>query len=254
MKVIFSGLESAGKSLRLAEEVGELVHRNARWHKRQVLYFEEHGQEKFQRKYERANPGARTIASNLKFSPQFEAHVASLGLPPIVYWENLSDLVKFRDTDIIIDEVGNYFDSRLWSELSLDVRRWLSQGAKIGNEIYGTAQDFAQVDKAFRRLVNHLFLIRKLVGSPRPSATKPPVRRPWGLCIMTELDPQGYDEDKKKMLSGGLQIPSFFWIEKRYCEMFDTTQVINRSKVPPLKHVEYTCEDPVCNFHKTTHV
>jgi len=254
MKVIFSGLESAGKSLRLAEEVGELVHRNARWYQNQLVYFKEHGQEKFTKKFQKENPQPRTIASNLKFSPMFEEHVASLGLPPIVYWENLSDLLKLRDTDIIIDEIGNYFDSRLWAELSLDVRRWLSQGAKIGNEIYGTAQDFAQVDKAFRRLVNHLFIIRKLVGSSRPSATRPPITRPWGLCMMTELDPQGYDEDKKKMLSGGLQIPSFFFIEKRYCDMFDTTQVINRSKIPPKKHVEYSCEDSDCTYHQVAHI
>jgi len=73
--------------------------------------------------------------------------------------------------------------------------------------------------------------------------------------MMTELDPMGYDEDKKKMLSGGLQIPSFFWIYPEYCHMFDTTQIIAKSKTPALRHVEYDCEKgPLCGFHKTAHV
>jgi len=234
MKVIFSGLESSGKSLRLAMEIGDIVHRNAKWLKKSGI--------------------ARPIASNLKLSKEFEDYMKNLGLPPVIYWENIDELTKLSHCDVIIDEVGNYFDSRLWSDLSLDARRWLSQGAKAGIELYGSAQDFAQVDKAFRRLVNHLFYIRKIFGSSRPSATRPPVTRIWGCCMMTELDPLGYDEDKKTMKSGGMQIPSFFWIERRYCEMFDTTQIIKKSKTPALKHIEYSCEDPVCSFHKTAHI
>jgi len=235
MKVIFSGLESSGKSLRLAMEVGDIARRNFKWLKKSGV--------------------ARPLASNLRFSPAFEEYYTQeLGLPPIIYWENIDELTKLSHCDVIIDEVGNYFDSRLWADLSLDTRRWLSQGAKAGIEIYGSAQDFAQVDKAFRRLVNHLFYIRKLVGSPRPSATRPPVTRIWGVCMITELDPMGYDEDKKKMKSGGLQIPSFFWIDKVFCDMFDTTQIIAKSRTAPLKHLEYSCEDPLCTFHKVAHV
>lgn len=253
-KVIWSGQESQGKSLALAMEVGTIVHRNARWFKKQVADFDKLGQPKFIAKYGRMFPEARPIVSNIKFTNLFEEYVKTLGLPPIIYWESIDELTSFTQCDVIIDEVGNYFDSRLWAELSLDTRRWLSQGAKAGIEIYGAAQDFAQVDKSFRRLVNALFYVRKLCGSPRPSATRPPVKKIWGVCMVTELDPMGYDEDKKKMKSGGIQIPSFFWIERRYCEMYDTTQIIKKSKPPPLKHVEYTCEDPNCHFHKISHV
>jgi len=258
MKVIFSGLESSGKSLRLAMEVGDIAHRNGKWFKKQCEYYDKYGQAAFMASYGYEYPIARPLASNLRFSKDFEEYYTQeLGLPPIIYWENLEQLIKLSHCDVIIDEVGNYFDSRLWADLSLDVRRWLSQGAKAGVEIYGSAQDFAQVDKAFRRLVNHLFYIRKLCGSPRPSATRPPVKRIWGVCMVTELDPMGYDEDKKKMKSGGLQIPSFFWIYRQYCEMFDTTQIIKKSKLPPLRHMEQICEDPTCRLHhvpKITHV
>jgi len=123
----------------------------------------------------------------------------------------------------------------------------------MGIEIYGSAQDFAQVDKAFRRLVNQLFLIRKIIGSRRPSATKPPVKRIWGVCLMSELDPQGYDEDKKKFVGAAL-LPNFFSIRKQYCEIFDTQQKIERSKPPPYQHFERQCMFPDCQFHKTIHV
>jgi len=234
MKTIFSGLESSGKSLRLAMVACEIVKRNSRW---------------------LAISGkTRPIYSNMEFSPEFTKWATDEMAVPIRYWQNLDDLIKVADADVFIDEVGNYFDSRMWTDLSLDVRRWLTQGAKSGIEIYGSAQDFAQVDKAFRRLVNNLYHITKLFGSRRPSATKPPVRRVWGLCAMRELDPVGYDEDKKKFASQGLSIPAFFFIEKDFCDVFDTSQKILRSKPPLLKHIDRDCELDRCDYHKVVHV
>jgi len=206
-------------------QVVDLVYRNSKWKKKSGI--------------------TRPIASNLQFSDKFFWYVTEkLGIP-IIYWRDLAELEKLEQCDVIIDEVGNYFDSRMWSELSLDVRRWLTQGAKSGVEIYGSAQDFAQIDKAFRRLVNHLFHITKLLGSRRPSNTKPPVKRIWGLCAMKELDPMGYEEDKSKFKPKTL-VPSFFFIERKYCEIFDTTQKILRSKPYPYRHVVRECEIPNC--------
>jgi len=151
-----------------------------------------------------------------------------------------------------MDEVGAYFDSRLWQDLSLDARLWLAQGSKSGIELYGSSQDFAQVDKSFRRLVNYLYEITKIVGSPRPSATRPPVKKIWGLCLIRELDPRNYNEDKKKF-AGEYALPSFFLIQRKYCEIFDTTQKIGRGKFPALRHEERFCEVPNCSFHKVFH-
>jgi len=138
MKIIYSGLESSGKSYKLAQIASEIAYRNHAWFLKTGV--------------------VRPIASNLQFSQKFtDFCVHELGIP-ILYWENLDDLIELTHVDIFVDEVGNYFDARLWADLSLDVRRWLTQGAKSGIELYGAAQDFAQVDKAFRRLVNHLFI------------------------------------------------------------------------------------------------
>jgi len=234
MKVIFSGLESSGKSLKLAMTVAQIAQRNAQWREKSGI--------------------TRPIASNLQFSKDFENYCREELQIPITYWTNVDELIKLENADVFIDEVANYFDSRMWQELSLDARRWLTQGAKTGIEIYGSAQDFAQVDKAFRRLVNHLHHIRKICGSRRPSPTKPPVTKIWGVCLVSELDPQQYDEEKSKFKATGLADMSFFFIERKYCEIFDTTQKIGRSTPPTLKHIERQCELPNCQFHKTIHV
>lgn len=218
-KVIYTGLESSGKSYKLAMVADDLLMRNARW-------FLESGQ-------------ARPIASNMKFSDGFVERARTAGVP-IVYWKDLDELVELENCDVIIDEVGNYFDARGWSELTLDVRRWLTQGAKCGVEIYGSAQDFAQIDKAFRRLVKELYYIRKIIGSPRPSPRKPPVKKIWGLCLVHELQVSAYDEDKQIKQS---IFPSFFFIERKYCEIFDTNQKIVKSAPPPLRKVVRVCPE-----------
>lgn len=233
MKIIYSGLESSGKSYRLALVAAELVNRNSKWG---------------------AMTGkARPIVSNMRFMPHFEKWAMEEKGVPIRYWSNLDELIELDNADVIIDEVGTYFDSRLWSDLSLDVRRWLTQGAKSGIEIYGGAQDFAQVDLAFRRLVNHLYHITKLIGSRRPSATTPPVKHIWGVCSMRELNPREYKEDKKSFDRTQV-FPQFFLIERKYCEVFDTTQKLLRSTPPPLKHIDRFCENENCGYHKTIHV
>lgn len=231
-KTIFSGLESSGKSYKLAETCADIVDRNSKWFDKSGI--------------------SRPIWSNLLFSADFSAYALSRNVH-IFYWNRLDELIKIQNADVIIDEVGNYFDSRLWSDIPLEVRVWLSQGAKCGIEIYGSAQDFAQVDLSFRRLTTHLYHITKLVGSRRPSATTPPVRTIWGICSMRELNPRQYKEDKKEFDKTQI-LPSIFFLERKYCEIFDTTQRIVRPSAPPLKHVERFCENDACGFHKTIHI
>jgi len=227
MKVIFSGLEDSGKSYKLAQTAVNLAYRNAGWLELTGV--------------------PRPIVSNLEFSSEFFSHVTEeLGVP-IKYWRDLEELPNLTQADLIMDEVASYFDSRTFKDLPLEIRLWLSQASKLGVDIFGSAQDFAQVDLSFRRLTTHLYHITKLIGSQRPATTRPPVKCIWGLCVMKELDPVGYDESKKSFSSSGV-MPSFFFIQRRYCEVFDTTRRIARSSPPPFKHVARRCEVPDCRF------
>lgn len=237
-KVIFSGLEGNGKTLRLAMQAEDLLERNADWYAQSGI--------------------ARPIAPNFKLSQEFEDRAQAAGIP-IIYWRHLHELIKISQADVLIDEVGNYFDSRMWSDLSLDVRQWLTQGDKSGIELYGTAQDFGQVDKSFRRLVTQLLHITKAMGSPRPAATKPPVKRIWGLCWIFALDPRTYDENDDKFAQISIFDWRFFVIRKRYTQIFDTTQKIPRSEPAPLRHEVRYCEhyhEPhsECKHFKVSHL
>jgi hypothetical protein len=229
-KIIFTGLESSGKSLMLAMTAEKVLFRNAAWFKKSGIM--------------------RPLHFNFPVSEGFQKTASELGIS-IGFWEHLDDLVELRDCDIFIDEIGTYFDARLWTELDLDIRRWIQMGAKMGIEIYGTAQDFAQVDLAFRRLVSELYLIRKLIGSGRPSNTKPPIKKIWGICSINELEVQGYDEKKKEFVSAGILSWRFFRITRQACELFDTGHFIKRSKPRPLKHMVRICPD--CGAKRVTH-
>jgi len=239
MKVIFSGLESSGKSLKLAMMAQTLVLRNSKWNSITGL--------------------SRPIVSNMAFSDEFKEFAASHNVE-IKFWKDLSELVSYTEADIICDEVGNYLDSRKWADLTLDVKQWLTQGAKQGIEFYGGAQDFAQVDKAFRRLVQRgdLIHITKLIGSRRPAKTKPAVKRVWGVCFTRSIDPRSYDEDDKVEtgfpLLSVLYPGNYFLITKSICNIFDTGQKIQRSTPPRLRHVEQWCELDNCSVKKLSHV
>jgi len=226
-KTIFSGLEDSGKSLMLATVAANLVWRNAKWAKQSEI--------------------ARPIVSNLEFSPEFRDYAKGLGIE-IRYWRDVAELVDLRDCDLIMDEVATYFDSRTFKDLPLDVRMWLAQASKLGCDIYGSAQDFAQVDIAFRRLTTELWHVTKWAGSRRPAISRPPVTRIWGICTMRQLDPVAYDEETKKFAGEGL--PRIFFITKAMCSIFDTTKRIPKSSPPPFKHVERRCVDENCKFER----
>jgi len=229
MKICWTGKESSGKSLKLARVAKDLVIRNYKWAKQSGI--------------------VRPIASNLRFSETFEEYAKKHNIP-IIYWNNLDHLIALKDCDVIIDEIPNYFDARGWKELNLNVRRWMTQGAKAGIEMYCSAQDFAQVDIAFRRLINHLYKVTKVIGSRRPSATKPPITKIWGICAIAEIDPLRFDEVNEKF-NRISTFPSIFFITKENCEIFDTKQIIEISDPLNLEHTRRDCLE--CGYKQVIH-
>lgn len=241
MIVVFTGLPGSGKSLKLADTLVNILYRNRKmYEKKQYQYDQGLINEK---------PQLRILWTNLKFSSKVEEEFKGA----FHYWTDLRELTVLRDVDVAIDEIATYFDSRLWETLSLEMRRWLAQHRKFGIDIYGTAQDFAQTDKAFRRLTSNLFLLRKLIGSGDISPTRPAPKYIWGITVIRELDPTVYDEQKSKFGGGGT-IPSLMLITRAATEIFDTRAEVKMSATLPLKHLEKACELPNCSFRKTVHV
>jgi len=212
MKVVYTGIESSGKSLQLARQAREIVIRNSKWFQVTGL--------------------KRPIRSNMKFSQEFE-DFALLKNVPIFYYKNLEEIIYESECDVFIDEILKYFDARNWANLSIDSKHWLTQGAKSGVHVYGSAQDFSQVEKSFRILCNQVFVITKIIGSRRPMKTSPPVKRVWGVCFMRAVDPKSFKGDSVNMETIGM--PSLFLIKEEDTEIFDTNAKVIPSDLPAKK-------------------
>lgn len=228
MIVIFTGLPGSGKSYKLGRTVVDILYKNRR-------YFQRTGQR-------------RMLWTNLALGNRIATEFAGF----FEYWTDLRQLTPLRDCDVVIDEVATYFDARLWETLSLEMRRWLSQHRKFGIDIYGTSQDFAQVDKAFRRLTSDLLYLTKIIGSRDISSTRSPPKFIWGFSLIRHLDPTKYDEMKSKFANTG--IPNIMLISRSGTELFDTRAEVHLSSALPLKHLKKACELPDCSFEKIVHV
>jgi len=212
MKVVYTGIESSGKSLQLARVAKGLVVRNSKWLKKTGV--------------------PRPLRSNMKFSRSFEMWARSKGIP-IFYYKNLEEIIYETECDVFIDEILKYFDARNWATLSLDSKHWLTQGAKTGVHVYGSAQDFSQVEKSFRLLCNQVFVVTKILGSRRPMKTSPEVKRIWGICWIRSVDPKTFKGDSVNMETRGF--PGMFLIKKEDTEIFDTNAKVIPSAMSPKK-------------------
>jgi len=220
-KRIYVGQEGSGKSLMMAKESIDNVYRNARW--------------------QRITGVKRPIVGNLAWSLEFREFALSMGVD-VISWQHLSDLPNLSECDLYIDELATYFDSRLFADLPLNVRLWLAQAEKLGVQIIGAAQDFGQVDKSLRRLCKEVFLVQKLIGSPRPMKTAPKVKYPWGVCSIQRLDPSSFSGDQIDMQSSLLST-RLFLIRSNLLSMFETSQRVNLSEPPPLQKVVRFCPE-----------
>jgi len=228
MIVIFTGLPGSGKTLKLAQTALNLLWRNKKLR-------------------EKGFP-PRYLYSNIHFNEEVIKEYPG----QVKYWVDPAELPPLRDADIIWDEIATHLDATQWQNMSLELKRWLQQHRKFGCEIYGTTQDFAQIDKSMRRLASDLLYMTKLFGSRDISPTMPSVKRPFGFILVRTLDPTVYDEAKSKFGSSGL--PRFMFITKIRVMVFDTREEIKMGKYPPLRHIPRDCEKADCPFHKVLHV
>jgi hypothetical protein len=190
----------------------------------------------------------RLVCSNLKFGEQVENYFGIYPNGLIKYWESPEQLVKVLDADVVWDEIATHLDNTQWASLPLEVKRFLQQHRKRGIDIYGNTQDFAMVDISFRRLTAELYVLYKLVGSRSPSATRPPIKKVWGIHIIRTIDIDSFEKENKH-ISGW----RFFWINRRLVDTFDTRQEIKVGTYPPYKHIVRRCIDPKCDYERIIH-
>lgn len=225
MKIIYTGLESSGKTLILADKVMELIARNQKWHKKYGFI--------------------RKIYSNLRLNNEISKKYKNY----LVYWTNCNEIIGLTGVDVIWDEISTDFSAMKKDPLDKKINRWLRQGAKQGVHIYATAQEFHDVHLDFRRRVKYAYKLSKVIGSQRSGCNLPPIKYIWGLIMLKELVINPYNELMPQYKS---IIPSFIFITRSLCEIFDTNQVVSASDNDYiLEHVVKRCD--VCGLKKISH-
>jgi len=236
MIYLTTGLTSNGKTLELARTAYKLAYRNMKWYKKTGLF--------------------RNIYHNFPITPEIIAEfVDKNGNSMFKRWYDIKEFEHMAEADILWDEVAVDMDSSNWQNVDHKVKTFLRHHAKRGIDIYGTTQRWGSVDLNFRSLVDEMFVAHKLIGSRRPSATKPAIKRPWGIIWLDEQVQESFLEDKLK--SAGWLGWRVLFITKALCDLYDTRYEVPKSENTPLKHIERYCEIPNCAYHaipKTSHI
>ena len=187
----------------------------------------------------------RKIAINFHLNPNVTEKYRRF----IFYWTDPMELIRFKDFDLFIDEIANYFPSDKWKDTHPEVRRMFSQHRKRGMEIFANTQDYRMVDINARRMLSRVFQLYKIIGSRSPSATLPAVKHPWGIISIFELDVESLEDNKEKERIG---LPTFFTIRKKLTSLYDTTEDIKPAPAPHYHHITRTCE--ICGFARDIHL
>jgi len=212
MKRVYTGLESSGKSLMLSRDAEEVFRRNKRW-------LEITGK-------------PRLMGFNSPMSHAFKNKIIGSGLR-YKEFKNFDEVAHEEEADFFIDELIKFFPANGSSGLSNEQIHFITQGAKSGINIYAASQDFSQVHKQFRLLVNEVYVVTKFIGSKRPMKTSPPVKRIWGFGMLRQVKPSSFRGDSVSMETIGF--PSFFTIDREDCERFDTSFKIPLTTLPVKK-------------------
>jgi len=246
---IVEGAPGQGKSLYTAQKTAELLVRNEKWFTSLTEHFRRQPEAFIpEGGTQPVAPERRKIWSNLKFSDTFEARWEGW----IEYWADSSVLVKLHDVDVIWDEIATELDARNWANLSIEMKRFLSQYRKRGIDIYANTQDFSMIDQRARLMISNVRTLSKIIGSSDISTTKPPPKYIWGIVMIREVRNFRETNPEKKQYD---MLPTFMWISRELVEVYNTRQDIKLGEHPRLKHEVRYCEyygtpGHVCENHQ----
>lgn len=219
-KTVYNGLESSGKTYLLAKTFEECRIRNELWYKKYGF--------------------RRILAPNFSINPDYAEFIKNESPGnELRIWDKIEDVIEWEGCDFFIDEMLLYFDAVLWKDLSLEVKKWITQGAKSGNHVYGACQDFSQVAKSFRLVTNSLYKVTKIVGNKRPGKNLPPLKplfgigpKVWGIGRIRPQDPKtALDDEQKSFEEESIFSIKFFTFQEKYTRLFDTNQKLKASNI-----------------------
>lgn len=225
IRFIVTGLGDNGKSLYLANTiVHNLEVYKQMWDKQKVKV-------------------PRHVALNpktMKLAPWLEEKYGIWPNGYIEYYNGLHDLHKLEECDVVLDEMSTNFNARRWQDMPQNIIDWFNTLGHRGVFIYGTAQNFLDIDITIRRRTQKIIALTKLMGSPRPCKSLPPVKRVWGVILKRYISYQEIDKEESKRKLDTFSFRPFF-ITKKRCSYYDTLQTIGKTDYP-----DYTCYERKC--------
>jgi len=215
MNVGYIGDKGQGKSYMLARQLVSNLFRNQEWHEKKGLPL-------------RKIMVMDTLGLNPIFAESWKDYLQ--------FFTNLDDISQFREADVYVDDISMRLDSRGWELLTQGARQWLYGSERFGCDFYFTAQKFSRVEITFRLLTDVVYLCTKTWGSPRPTATKPEVKRVWGIINVLDVPKATFQSDKfnQDELGGGRMV----WLSRKYTDIYDHKNISLSDTYAPLICIE----------------
>jgi len=188
----------------------------------------------------------RKYYSSQKFSEEVEKR--ELG-KHLAYWRHPEELYSIRNADIGWDEIGKDIPAGSWTDTPKELKQVFSHLRKRGNRLFANTQVFEDIDIAFRRQIDHAYLIEKTWGSRDISITLPPIRRIYGIVRKTEFDPQHlefernpeYREELKPSFFQILHFSNYMFIKRKWIDLYDTKMELPAYRARGLKEWILEC-------------
>lgn len=149
-------------------------------------------------------------------------HDSSRAMGRLKQYSNFEDLLKLKDADIYIDEMGGLLFNRDWKSIPSSFIKYLQQHGKKGIDIFGATQSIDSIEVNFRRLAAGIAIVSKVF---KPSILRPARKsqyKGFPLFKVEVVDRHPYLGDKQEEI----RFHSFFWARKKYLNAFDTKQDI----------------------------
>lgn len=223
MNIGYIGDKGQGKSYMLARELVAILQRNHKWHTKLKLPL-------------RKVAVMRTLGLRDSFVAQWSEY--------LTFFNEINDLPMLKECDVFLDDISMRLDSRSWELLTQPSREWLYGSERLGCDVFFTAQKFSRVEITFRLLTDKVYLCTKGIGSKRPTATKPQVKRVWGLIYTMEIpkevyQSEGFNQDEYR---GGRP----HLLRKRFTNVYDHSNVSLSEGYADAQCIARWCRDTIC--------
>jgi len=149
---------------------------------------------------------------------------------------------------LVLDELSLLLDARSWDQLPQQVKFILRQHRKFGVDVIGFSQSVKDIDTVYRRLVQRLFVIKKLFMWK--------YKVPFGFFWVREYDSDHVDKDRAERTPYPIlsHMPELVFVDPWILWSMDSWAIFTP---PPqqieVRHYTHVCEDPHCDHQRIVH-